>query len=165
MLKAIDRHRHDKGQNLVEFALLFPFVLLFLGAIIMIALTLHARSNLQQAVREGARQAAVGKTLTEVQNLAAGNAPDTLDPEDVRWCHPTGAESNTRGHVGDPVTVYIWDENDGVPAPEGYDQTLVPASGSLFNSMGMDEFKIRMKPRATSRLEKSVNADDLETCP
>jgi hypothetical protein len=157
------KHHPDRedGQNLVEFALLMPFVLLFLGAIIMIAFTLHARSNLQQAVREGARQAAVGSALSEVQDLAAGNAGENIDPEDVRWCHPVG-DSGTRGRVGDPVTVYLWDDDEGT---EGYEQTLVPVSGSIFNAIGMDEFGIRMEPRATARLEKSVPAGDLEDCP
>jgi hypothetical protein len=157
----------EAGQNLVEFALLLPFVLLFLGALIMISLLLHTRSNVQQAVREGARQAAVGKSLGQVQDLAAGNAPESLDPEDVRWCHPevTDDSGTHRGKVGDPVTVYLWDDDESGTDKEGYKQTLVPVSGSIFNWIGLDELGIRLKPRATSRLEKSVSSADVEECP
>jgi hypothetical protein len=151
--KRVTREFGESGQNLIEFALLMPFVLLFIGAIIMLAFLLHARSSLQQGVREGARQAAVGATLTQVRELVAGNAPDQVGTEDVQWCHPTGP-SGTRGRVGDPVTVYLLDSDDG---ELGHPFTLVPASGSISNAMGLSEFVIRLAPRGTARLEKSVS--------
>ena len=55
--------------------------------------------------------------------------------------------------VGDPVRVYIV-HNGG----QGYEYTLVPTSGSVFNFLGMDPITVRMKPIATSRLEKSVGS-------
>jgi len=141
----------EGGQNLVEFALMFPAVLLFLGVIIVFALMLHTRSNLQQAVREGARQAAVGASLTEVRDLAAGNANDTLDPADVRWCFPDGT-----GHVGDRVQVYIYKDGG-----EGYPYDLV-ATGGTFNALfGAGALTVRMSPKATTRLEHSVPQADV----
>jgi uncharacterized protein (UPF0333 family) len=146
--------RSQRGQGLVEFALLTPIVLLFLGAIITFGLAMFARSNLQQAMREGARQAAVGASLTDVQNLAAGNAPEQLAPGDVQWCHPVGP-SGTQGQVGDPVRVYIKYAADG---QEGYPFNLVP-TGSIFGGLfGANSATVRMSPRATARLEKSVAA-------
>jgi hypothetical protein len=118
------RSGNERGQGLIEFALLTPFIILFIAAIVMLGLALNARSSLQQGVREGARRAAVGGTLTEVQDLAAGNAREYIDPADVQWCHPPGP-GGTRGQVGDPVRVYIFDSGD-----EGYPVTLVPSGGT-----------------------------------
>lgn len=138
----------ERGQNLIEFALMFPAVLLFIGIIIVVALLLHTRSNLQQAVREGARQAAVGASLNEVQDLAAGNANDTLDPSDVQWCFPAGT-----GRVGDPVEVYIYKDGG-----TGYPYQLVPSAGTLHAVLGASALTVRMGPTATTRLEHSVPA-------
>jgi hypothetical protein len=142
----------ERGQNLIEFALMFPLVLLFIGVIIVFGLLLHTRSNLQQAVREGARQAAVGRSLTDVQNLAAGNSNSTLDPADVLWCHPIDTDG-TQGKVGDPVRVYIF--RDGA---EGYPYDIVPSGGTFDAVFGASAATVRMSPRATARLEKSVTA-------
>jgi len=141
--------RGEAGQNLLEFALLAPFVLLFIGAIVVFGLAFNTRSSLQQAVREGARQAAVGKTLTQVQDLASSNAPEVLDPADIAWCHPVGT-SGTKGRSGDPVVVYIW-----TGGQEGYEYTIAPAAGIL-NVVGLNNLAVRMSPEAKARLEKSV---------
>lgn len=139
----------ERGQNLIEFALLAPAVLVFIGIIVVIGLALNTRSSLQQAVREGARQASVGATLSDVQNLAAGNAPDVLIPADVRVCHPVGP-SGTKGQVGDPVRVYLYKSG-----AEGYPYRLV-SSGEILSAAGVPNLTVRMSPRATARLEKSV---------
>ena len=142
----------ERGQNLIEFALMFPLILLFIGIIIVFGLMMHTRSNLQQAVREGARQAAVGRSLTEVQNLAAGNSNSVLNPADVRWCHPLDSDG-TRGKVGDPVRVYIFRDGAG-----GYPYQLV-ATGGTFNAVfGAGVNTVRMAPVATARLEKSISS-------
>lgn len=138
----------ERGQNLIEFAMLTPFILGFIAAIIILGLLLNTRSSLQQAVREGARQAAVGASLTNIQNLAAGNAPDTLAPADVRVCYPPGVSS--RGGIGDPVRVYIFKSG-----AEGYPFTIIPSGGILTAAGGGLSPTLRMSPQATARLEKS----------
>jgi len=141
--------RSESGQNLVEFAFMAPILILLVGAIVMIALGLHTRSNLQQAVREGARQASVGKPLADVQNLAAGNSGGTLDTDEIDWCLPAGSS----GSVGDEIRVYIDENGDG---SEGYALTLFPSTG-IFSAMGVSALSVDMAPRATARLEKSVS--------
>jgi Flp pilus assembly protein TadG len=128
---------------------MMPLLILMIGAIIMVALGLHTRSNLQQAVREGARQAAVGKSLTDVQGLAAGNSGGTLDAADINWCLPSGST----GTVGDQIRVYVDEGNNG---SEGYGYTIIPATG-IFSAMGVNSLTVNMSPRATARLEKSVS--------
>jgi hypothetical protein len=143
------RTRHcERGQNLIEFAFLMPLLIVMIGAIIMIAFALFTRSNLQQAVREGARQAAVGRPLTEVQNLAAGNSGGTLDPGEIRWCLPSGSS----GNVGQQIRVYVDEGNDG---SEGYGITIIPSTG-IFSAMGVSPVSTDLAPRATARLERNV---------
>lgn len=148
----------ERGQNLIEFALLTPAVLVFIAAIVIFGLALNTRSSLQQAVREGARQASVGATLAEVQSLAAGNAPDTLTPTEIQWCHPAGP-TGTHGRVGDPVQIYIIDSGDGL---KGHPFPLVPTNG-IFASFGLSDVTVRLSPVATARLEKSVPSEDVDT--
>ena len=149
----------ERGQNLVEFALMFPLVLLFIAIIIVFGLMLHTRSNLQQAVREGARQAAVGRSLTEVQNLAAGNSNSTLNPLDIQWCHPLDIDG-TQGKVGDPVRIYILPQGE---SEEGYPYKLVATGGTFNTVFGAGALTVRMAPVATARLEKSISFP--EPCP
>jgi Flp pilus assembly protein TadG len=158
------QRRSQRGQNLVEFAMLFPFVMVFIAAIVIFGLALSARSSVQQAVREGARQAAVGATLSEVQTLAAGNAPDWIDnPAWVHWCHPLNADTNTRGKVGDPVQVYVF-KTTNPNSGEGVPFTIVPSNG-IFSAFGAGSLVVRLNPKATARLEKSVpNASIDTTC-
>jgi hypothetical protein len=144
------REKAERGQNLVEFALMSPLLLLLIGAIVVMALGMHTRSNLQQAVREGARQAAVGKSFTDVQNLAAGNAGETLDPDDINWCLPSGSS----GSVGDPIRVFIDEDGDG---DDNFQYTIIPNVG-VFGALGINTaITVEMHPRATARLEKSIS--------
>lgn len=148
------RATFESGQNLIEFAFMMPLLILMIGAIIMVALGLHDRSNLQQAVREGARQAAVGKSLADVQSLAAGNSGGTLDDNEIDWCLPAGST----GSVGDSIRVYVDEGNNG---SEGYDYTIIPSTG-IFSAMGVSSLTVNMSPRATARLEQSVSG--IPTC-
>jgi hypothetical protein len=145
--------KRELGQNLIEFALLTPVVLLFIGAIVVFGLAFNARASVQQAMREGARQAAVGASLTEVQSLAQGNAEEWIDSGSwVHWCHPlnTVPDPDTRGRVGDSVQVYVFTSGaKGVPF------TIVPANG-IFSAFGVGALTVRLNPVATARLEKSV---------
>jgi len=70
----------SRGQTLVEFALVFPIIIILLFGIIDFGLMLSNRITLQHAVREGARYAAVHDGCTDIQDRTkerAGNAiPD-----------------------------------------------------------------------------------------
>ena len=70
----------SRGQALVEFAIVFPFIVIFLFGIIDLGLMLNRRITLEHAVREGARYAAVHDACTDIQDRTkerAGNAiPD-----------------------------------------------------------------------------------------
>jgi hypothetical protein len=152
------RRPGERGQSLIEFAFLAPFILVFIAAIIWFGLAMSARSSVVQAVREGARQAAVGAPLSDVQGLAAGNASEWIDPDDVWTCLPEGSA----GRVGEQIRVYVnEDDRDGA---EGFDFVLVPSNG-IFAAFGADELTITMEPRATTRLEKSLPEGSVPSCP
>jgi Flp pilus assembly protein TadG len=59
-----DYLRSSKGQNIVEFALLTPIVILLMVAIIDFGAAMNRRIVLQHAAREGARMAAVSDNYT-----------------------------------------------------------------------------------------------------
>jgi hypothetical protein len=142
---------------LVEFALLTPFVLVFIAAIVLFGLAFSTRSSLQQGVREAARQIAVGVPVPTAQALAAGNAPDVIAPADVLVCYPDN--NGSQGQTGDPVRVYIY--KDGA---EGYPYALVPLGG-IFDALGVTSPVVHMSPRATARLERSRADASSFPCP
>lgn len=137
----------ERGQNLIEFAILTPFVLIFIAALVVGGLAFNTRSSLQQAVREGARQVAVGVPSPTAQALAAGNAPDELVPGDVLVCLPAGST----GKIGEAVLVSV-----------SKDITLVPATG-IFKALGASTLSVTMNPKATARLELTVSG--VAPCP
>jgi Flp pilus assembly protein TadG len=77
--RAVRRTRRDRGAVAVEFALLFPILLLLIFGMIDFGRALNAQITLTQAARTGARLAAVGSTadLSAAQAAATGL---TLDP-------------------------------------------------------------------------------------
>ncbi len=60
----------DRGAVAVEFALLLPVLLLIVFGIIDFGRALNAQITITQAAREGARLAALGDTIAQVQSRA-----------------------------------------------------------------------------------------------
>jgi hypothetical protein len=159
---SVAERQGERGQNLIEFALLAPFVLIFIGAIVIFGLAMNARASVQHAVREGARAASTGATLQQVKNAATLQADEWLDAPDVYWCHP---DSPDRGKVGSQVVVYLDREGDDDPGGQlGIPFTLV-ATGGILGIFGADDLTVQLSPKATARLEKSVPVGSLEDCP
>lgn len=78
------RRRHDAGQAVAEVALVLPFLVLVLLAIVQVGLVMHQQVLVTNAAREGARAAAV-TPAPEAPLDAVRHAVD-LDPArlDVR---------------------------------------------------------------------------------
>jgi hypothetical protein len=145
----------EQGQNLLEFSMLMPVIVVIIGLMVILGLALNTRSSVQQAVREAARQVSVGVPVPTAQALAAGNAPDVLSPGDVRFCYPMNGTS--QGKVGDPVRAYLH-----TGGSEGYKYTIVK-SGGILKALNLPNLTVTMSPRATARLEKSVSSPN--NCP
>lgn len=86
-------HKEEKGQSLVELALVLPFLLLILLGIIQFGFVLSGQITVTSAAREGARLAATGATdatvrervLEMIESSPMLNDPEVLiDPEGNR---------------------------------------------------------------------------------
>ncbi|MEH7525277.1 TadE family protein [Bacillus sp. JJ1503] len=62
--------KSQKGQSLVEFALVVPVLILILCGIIDFGLILHAHLKIDHAGREAARAASIGKNEAEIKSIA-----------------------------------------------------------------------------------------------
>jgi Flp pilus assembly protein TadG len=83
----------QKGQSLVEFALIVPVILLLLFGMFDIGRVLFSAVALEQAAREGARVASVGKTNAEVI-ASITSATTGLDSSRVSVSISTGARTS-----------------------------------------------------------------------
>jgi Flp pilus assembly protein TadG len=66
--------RCDRGQSLVEFALILPVLLLILMGIFDFGRAVFAYNSVSEAARNGARVAIVNQTLADICLVAAGRA-------------------------------------------------------------------------------------------
>ena len=115
--------RKDKGQAILEFALVIPLFILVLVGTAETGILVHDYLLVQIAAREGARYGAVGHSDSEIRQRVRDTAP-TLDPADF-----TIAVTNAQGNRGEQVTVNV-----------SYDVDLItPMMETLF---GQDPFPV-----------------------
>ncbi|MEH7346310.1 TadE family protein [Bacillus sp. JJ1532] len=76
--------KSEKGQSLVEFALVVPVLILILCGIIDFGQILHAHLKIDHAGREAARAASIGKSEAEIKDTAVNyGSPIRLQPSNV----------------------------------------------------------------------------------
>ena len=98
--------RRQRGQTLMEFALVAPMIIVFLFTIVDFGIAIDRRLVLQHAVREGARYAAVHTTTADIQQKTVDQGQDLIATGDVTVCYLDGDDSNsTVGDPGDSVQV------------------------------------------------------------
>jgi Flp pilus assembly protein TadG len=73
------RRRRQEGQALVEFALVLPFLLMIVLGIIQFGVLFHNYLTLTDAVRAGARQAAVSRTDPDPEGRAEARVRQSAD--------------------------------------------------------------------------------------
>ncbi|PLS06927.1 TadE/TadG family type IV pilus assembly protein [Neobacillus cucumis] len=66
--------KSEKGQALVEFALILPLLIILLFGIIDFSRILHAYLTIDHAGREAAREASIGNGVSDVKSTAVTNA-------------------------------------------------------------------------------------------
>jgi len=71
--------KNQKGQALVEFAIILPILLILVMGIFQFGMMLNTYLTIENASREGARAAIVGSSNAEIQNLIIAISP-VLDP-------------------------------------------------------------------------------------
>jgi Flp pilus assembly protein TadG len=137
----------NRGQALLEFALIFPIVIIFLFSIVDFGIAVDRRITLQHAVREGARKGAVAADMTDIVNVTVDQSQGLLGPADVEVCYE---DTDGNGSTGDPG------DNVRVTATFTYDFTV--AITEVFNAFGATlPSGITMTPSADMRLENSVS--------
>ncbi len=97
------RHRPrngEKGQSLVEFAMVLPIFIMLVFAIIDFGAALFNDVTLNNAVREGARRGAVQASEDDIK----ARVQDTADPL-IECSLGEPVVSNAQGERGDAVTV------------------------------------------------------------
>jgi hypothetical protein len=76
--------RSERGQSLVEFALILPILVLLLVGILDFGRAVYAFNTVNNAARQGARLAIVDQTVAHIQERAATEATNLgIDPADV----------------------------------------------------------------------------------
>jgi Flp pilus assembly protein TadG len=140
------RPARERGQTLLEFALVLPIMLVFLFTIVDFGIALDRRITLQHAVREGARQGAVTNSMAAIIDATVNQSQGLLDPADVDVCYE---DTDGNGNPGDPG------DNVRVSATFTYDFTI--AIAEVFGMFGAAlPAGITMTPSADMRLENAV---------
>ncbi len=112
--------KNQKGQALVEFAIILPIILMLVMGILQFGMMLNAYLTIENASREGARAGAIGSTDAQIQQLIISTSP-SLEPHDVTV---SITPSETDRSSGDTLTVNI-----------AYNYRLiVPIISNLFNN-------------------------------
>ena len=88
--------KENKGQSIVEIALILPVILLILFGIIQFGIIFNADLIITNASREGAREAAVGVSDTEIVNTIKASMA-TLDEEFVNITISPSSSSRVTG--------------------------------------------------------------------
>lgn len=111
-------YRDERGQDVLEFAMLMPFVLFFIFVIVDFGVALGESQQINHAVREAARAGAVGGEETDIRNTAIAQSQSLLGGAantcplaaaddaclEVTWNDGPDA-NNSAGEAGDAVTV------------------------------------------------------------
>ncbi len=103
--------RSCRGQNLVEFSLVLPILIVVLMGVVEFGIVYFIRASVENAVREGARYGAVHPTdvsgiQTRVRQMVSGLAPASLQ---VNVTYPDGDNLPThrvRVAVSYPLTTF-----------------------------------------------------------
>jgi len=136
----------ERGQALIEFAMLFPIILVFLLALVDFGMAMDQRQVVQHAVREGARHGAVGNSQSSIITLTENQ----MDGLTVDVCYVDGPNGEDAGRAGSFVRV-----------SGSFDYIFTLGSGELLNAFGVSgPLTINMTPSADERLERSVTGAD-----
>ena len=138
------RRPGERAQTLIEFALVFPIIVILLATIVDFGIALDRRITLQHGVREGARFAAVEDDTTLICQRTFAQAQVAFDVADsIEISYPTYPNVA----AGDPVQV---------SAEFHYELFIFgPILTGLFG--GVIDPDIVMEPSGTARLERGVS--------
>jgi Flp pilus assembly protein TadG len=137
----VKRHikRSEEGQAMVEFAMILPILLLLVFGIIQFAIVFNHHLTLTDAVRAGARQAAVSRTFAD----PAGEAEKRV--------RAAAAGSLTDADL--TVTVAAKDLSGGTTFEQGGDVTVTASYPYSIDIFGIPVKQGRLTSETTERVE------------
>jgi Flp pilus assembly protein TadG len=95
--------KNQKGQALVEFAVILPLLLLLIMGIIEFGLMLNSYLTVRNVSREGARAGIVGSTNAEIENTIISASPSLEESKlTINITPPEGSRKS-----GDTLTVEL----------------------------------------------------------
>jgi len=155
-----ERRAEQRGQTIIEFALITPFLLLFIFIIVDLGLGLSRWINVTNAAREGARFGAVGHTKDEIicrtiaksEGLLGDSDTCTVDTDHadikVNW-----ADENGNGMLGDG--------GDSVMVQVEYDYSILTPIDSILKLFGGGGISgtLPLKSCADMRLDAGATTD------
>jgi len=147
----MNRRARQRGQTVVEFALIAPIVFLLLFVIVDFGIAMDRRIVLQNAVREGARYAAVNGDVGFVKQRTVDQAQGIITTGDVHVCYTD---------MNDPPNGSAIDAGDAVDVCVNftYDPFMIRPFDHTIGT-------IPMNVTGSSRLEQSVQASSDSGCP
>jgi Flp pilus assembly protein TadG len=102
--RAHDRDTKDRGQGLLEFALVFPIIMLLIFGAVDLGRAVFAYNTIANAARDGARVAAVNQIQTSPDCLENKPVEDVLNPHwSIKQCAAQAAK--TLGVTSSDVSV------------------------------------------------------------
>jgi hypothetical protein len=130
----------ERGQTLMEFALVVPILLIVLLMIVDFGFAIDRREMVQHAVREGARHAAVGNGVASVTDHTSEQSGGILS--NIVVCYIDDNPDNPLGRAGDTVQV-----------SGQYTYDFMVGNGTLMDGAIPS---ISMTPSSQARLERNV---------
>jgi Flp pilus assembly protein TadG len=134
--------RNQKGQAFVEFAVVLPILLLLVFGIIQFGIAFNNYLTLTDAVRAGARQAAVSRTL-----------PDRVGPAVARVRAAAASLPSSTDASVLPVTVTPKALNGTQSWEQGGDVTVTASYPYSINLLGLVVKAGRLTSQTTERVE------------
>ena len=134
-LLARRRRRRGRGQALVEFALVFPLLMLLVFALIDLGRVVYAHNAMAEAAREGARwgsvQARAANDLEGIADHAVAHATGVSGVTAVAYCL----------RIGDIVEECAQNDTLEVEVLTSLD-LLTPFVAQLMNAAGLNPFEL-----------------------
>jgi len=103
-MRGIRRAVRDRGQAIVEFALLLPVLIVLFMGVIDIARAYNVLQVVTNAAREGARVAILPSSTSDTVTTSVTTY---LSAASLTGCSSTGANWGTAGSAGDSTTVTV----------------------------------------------------------
>ncbi len=135
MLNLIRRRKGtgEKGQALVEFALLVPIFLILMFAIVDFGMGFHSWITVTNSAREGARLGAVSATADAIE-IRVRQTADLIN-EDVKMTVTVGCGPSSDPPPTDPCPTQA---GDSVVVKVDYEYNLITPLASLVNFLSGD---------------------------